>query len=451
MRKIVSIYLLLFLFLFSVPINAQVSGISSSAFGAKNYREPVASVLALPSTNNSIGDVRLTLDTFIQYVWTGTNWVNISSDGTSSIAIGTVTTGNPGTNASVINSGTAQNAIFDFSIPRGDTGAQGLQGIQGIQGVQGALGAQGAQGPQGIKGDKGDTGDKGDKGDTGAAGAAGATGAVGPQGPKGDTGPIGATGPTGPQGPSGDPASSPDTLSGLLVWLRADSITGLNDGDAVSTWQDDSGTNHSFTQSNSTQRPQYKTNLLETHPAVRFDGVNDCLVNASVAVSTFSLFVVFKSPEGSSTGLLYEQSADFNAHSGFGASNGVNVTITVNHTSGSGNGSSDRNYQGTVNSLVNDSWGKTGLWRVFLHTYGGTHSTHRFGVDGAFPVQMSNGGGHNIDPGSSTITDEFNLGCRHNTTAFTSMDVAEFILFTPQLSGPQERAVIRYLQAKYNL
>ncbi|WP_242964667.1 hypothetical protein [Flavonifractor sp. An100] len=39
------------------------------------------------------------------------------------MAVGTVTTGDPGTNAEVTNSGTSQNAVFDFTIPRGATGS----------------------------------------------------------------------------------------------------------------------------------------------------------------------------------------------------------------------------------------------------------------------------------------------------------------------------------------
>jgi hypothetical protein len=38
------------------------------------------------------------------------------------LAVGTVTTGEPGTDAQVVNSGTPQNAVFDFTIPKGDTG-----------------------------------------------------------------------------------------------------------------------------------------------------------------------------------------------------------------------------------------------------------------------------------------------------------------------------------------
>ena len=42
--------------------------------------------------------------------------------------MGSVTTGAPGTPAQVTNSGTAQNAIFDFVIPKGDTGADAPPG-----------------------------------------------------------------------------------------------------------------------------------------------------------------------------------------------------------------------------------------------------------------------------------------------------------------------------------
>ena len=45
-----------------------------------------------------------------------------AGDFTASVTVGTVTTGNPGTQASVVNSGTDKDAVLDFTIPRGDTG-----------------------------------------------------------------------------------------------------------------------------------------------------------------------------------------------------------------------------------------------------------------------------------------------------------------------------------------
>lgn len=54
--------------------------------------------------------------------------------GPATITVGSTTTGEPGTNAQVTNSGTSENAILNFTIPRGETGATGPTGPQGLQG-----------------------------------------------------------------------------------------------------------------------------------------------------------------------------------------------------------------------------------------------------------------------------------------------------------------------------
>ena len=52
------------------------------------------------------------------------------------IAVGTVSTGAAGSSATVTNTGTSRDAVFDFAIPRGDTGATGPTGPAGADGVQ---------------------------------------------------------------------------------------------------------------------------------------------------------------------------------------------------------------------------------------------------------------------------------------------------------------------------
>jgi len=49
----------------------------------------------------------------------------------ATVNAGTTTTGAAGTSASVVNSGTTSAAVFDFTIPRGDTGATGATGATG--------------------------------------------------------------------------------------------------------------------------------------------------------------------------------------------------------------------------------------------------------------------------------------------------------------------------------
>lgn len=183
---------------------------------------------------------------------------------------GTIKVGNvsKGDEASVVNTGTPQNAVLDFVLPKGDTGPQGPQGVQGVQGIRGAQGPQGPQGPTGstpnisigtvetlpagsdatasITGEtpdlvlnlgipKGESSSSGGgttdynnlqnkpsingivlqgnvsstslgikDGEQGPAGPQGEKGDTGPQGPKGDQGEQGPEGPQGPKGDTGD-------------------------------------------------------------------------------------------------------------------------------------------------------------------------------------------------------------------------------------------------------
>lgn len=59
----------------------------------------------------------------------GVYWMQLTSKGdtgatgqAATVAVGTVTTGNPGTSASVTNSGTSNNAVLNFTIPQGPAG-----------------------------------------------------------------------------------------------------------------------------------------------------------------------------------------------------------------------------------------------------------------------------------------------------------------------------------------
>ena len=150
--------------------------------------------------------------------------------GPATITVGTTTTSNSGTNATVTNSGSNQNVILDFVIPRGATGPTGPQGLQGIQGATGPTGPQGLQGIQGATGPTGPQGLQGIQGTTGPTGPQGLQGiqgATGPTGPQGLQGIQGATGPTGPQGLQGiQGATGPTGPQGLQGIQGATGPTG---------------------------------------------------------------------------------------------------------------------------------------------------------------------------------------------------------------------------------
>ena len=158
---------------------------------------------------------------------------------TPTIAVGTTTTGEAGTNAGVTMSKSGTTYTFNFVIPKGakgDTGAAGTKGDKGekgdpftyadftseqlaaLKGAKGDKGEKGETGADGVAGAKGDKGDKGEKGADGVTptftigtittGAAGSTATVTitgtapnyvlnftiPKGDKGDTGEAGSGG-----------------------------------------------------------------------------------------------------------------------------------------------------------------------------------------------------------------------------------------------------------------
>lgn len=91
-------------------------------------------------------------------------WVDQTGGGgsTISVEVGVTETLEPGTQATVVNSGTEQNIILNFGIPKGEKGDRGIQGETGPQGPQGQTGPEGPTGPQGIQGPEGPQGPKGE-------------------------------------------------------------------------------------------------------------------------------------------------------------------------------------------------------------------------------------------------------------------------------------------------
>lgn len=88
-------------------------------------------------------------------------------------------------------------------------------------------------------------------------------------------------------------------LTDLVLWLKADVITGLSDGDPVGTWLDSSGHNNHVTQATAGSKPTYRasTASLNNKPTVEFDGVDDHLFRltcVSLQQDNFTMVAVLK-------------------------------------------------------------------------------------------------------------------------------------------------------------
>lgn len=178
-----------------------------------------------PKTSDGWGDgIEIATRTQLSGLTVGGNLGGTGGSGeAATIAVGTVTTGDPGTSASITNVGTSSAAIFDFVIPRGNTGTTGATGATGATGPQGETGPAGATGPQGPQGETGPQGIQG------IQGIQGEPGPQGEQGIQGETGPAGATG---PQGPQGDPG--PQGTAGTAATITIGAVTTGSAGTNVS-------------------------------------------------------------------------------------------------------------------------------------------------------------------------------------------------------------------------
>lgn len=89
---------------------------------------------------------------------------------------------------------------------------------------------------------------------------------------------------------------APNAISDLELWLDADQITGLSDGDTVLTWPDQSGNGNDYTNDGSLATITYETGELNGLPIVTmFDGG---FTGPLALASPFSIFYVGRYNEG---------------------------------------------------------------------------------------------------------------------------------------------------------
>lgn len=88
---------------------------------------------------------------------------------------------------------------------------------------------------------------------------------------------------------------SPDSISGLIRWYKADAITGYSDGKGLSNWVDSTST-FNTTEIAGVTAPTYRTGIFGSLAGVLF--TNNCALNmGKPAVNTnksFTIFMVYK-------------------------------------------------------------------------------------------------------------------------------------------------------------
>ena len=208
----------------------------------------------------------------------------------------------------------------------------------------------------------------------------------------------------------------PSDLAGLVFWVKADAITGLSDGDPISTWTDLSGAGHNVTAAGA-QRPTYKTAILNGLPVARFNGSNNL---RSAAFAHSQPYTVFAAGNETGAGLSYFVDdlvggghivGGLNATT-FGVNAGAWITPTVSNMANSA----------VMGGVFNGASSTA--------SYQGTATAGNAGANNASGVSLGNSGGS-----SAPITG----------------DMAEAMMYSAALSDANRQKLEGYLAWKWGL
>ena len=223
----------------------------------------------------------------------------------------------------------------------------------------------------------------------------------------------------------------PTAIAGLTLWLKADAMA-LSDGASVGTWIDSSGSGYNFSQANVPQQPIYKGGIVNGKPVVRFDGIDDYLVDATnpIISGQHTIFAVVN-PASNSVG-----SHDF-FMSGI---TGTNFSVILRR-----DGSDWHHYQ-TSGSLVvaSDVGGVSpGTWTQITADWNGTNiHIWRNGT-----LKDTTGATLLSSIGNMNVIGAYDI----SNVEFWDGDVAEILVYNSALSTTDRQNVENYLKTKYGL
>ncbi len=220
----------------------------------------------------------------------------------------------------------------------------------------------------------------------------------------------------------------PTSITGIKLWLKADSIGNLSDGAAVTAWPDSSGLGLDFTQLTLANKPTYKTNIINGKPTIRFAG-SQYLTNTSASLnlsSTFTVFTVLKGASTAQTGQAWMWGE---------AANGKRRSLWMQQTNGYINFSG---YNANVTTTTN---GKDNSTHVITASRDGN------GLVKVYSDALL------LSSGTPTLVaytySAFTVGANADGTEGYVDDIAEIIAFNSSLSDAERTRVESYLAAKY--
>lgn len=215
----------------------------------------------------------------------------------------------------------------------------------------------------------------------------------------------------------------PTDITGCRLWLAADLIPGLSNGDPVATWIDQSGAGNNVVQVLSPKQPIWNTSQINGKPALLFNGTSSSLASAPFTAinQPTTIFAVAKDNGSASFGIIVDgiTGPDRNTLA-FNNGNGNFVLYAGSVLVGGTVSAGFHYWSGLFNGVVSEGW-----------------------LDGASTVTGN--------PGVSPISG-FTIGSDPAPSGnYLNGQIAEVIFYDTGLSTMDRQLVEAYLASKYAL
>lgn len=226
----------------------------------------------------------------------------------------------------------------------------------------------------------------------------------------------------------------------LMLWLKADAVSGLNSGDSLAQWNDSSGTGNHFANGSTGNQPTYISSGFGGKPIVRFDGTSDFVTNVNFhflsslpALTFFFVHKIDTDPPAIVQSGFTRLGQGSLSHYPF--TDGVIYDTTgsaVRYTTGDPTFDLTRPHIYAVEST-------SGLWRNSFN--GGAFFT----FNGANTVAINDA----TRPNSIGVSDPSTL--TGGNERFFDGDMAEILIYNTELTATERQDVTEYLLAKWSI
>lgn len=238
-----------------------------------------------------------------------------------------------------------------------------------------------------------------------------------------------------------NPARAPSEITGLVAWLRADTLT-LSSGQAVATWPDSSGRGNHATQPNAAQRPTFTPAAVNGLPALTLNRAASQQVllptasfNGMSDLSNFTFLAVARWTGGVRSGL-------FGGYRGANTANLGSTVFEITSDTGALRLRIPNSIDSTTNSAVT-----SGRWHLLGAAMDSTASRGALFRDGTTLAEPTGAGGTSLLANFERLP----VGSSFDDVRTFGGQIAEVMIYNRALSALERDALGRHLAAKYAL